>query len=578
MGSETFRKTALRPLYLVCALVALVLVGPLLRPAAARAVEGWVVERVTNDHLSDNGAVLRGHNVVWAVGQDATSRTICWRDLETGVTRTLTDSAYQLLSVQFDGTWVVWQEGVGNNAEIWAYNISTLGGYRVTNNAVADVGPILDDGYAVWSHNDGHDGEVYLCHLASGHVQAVTDDSADQRVVAMGGSLVVWRTLGPSPSLVLHDRAAHASHTLASGEGIDPMVSVDEGRVVWAQKVGGDYEVFMWDSAHGTKQLTDNTIDDRLGSIAGSYAAWATWTADARQEVILLDLDTAEVRVLFQGVQASRPTVSQGRVIWAGREPGISDAATFLYDCKYRRTVKLSSDEWGTGSTTLDGDRAAWIAWPAASEDSSTCEVFTAFVPRFADVSASSPYATAIMAMQYLGLISGYEHGSHWDFHPADPVRRAQFAKMADGMMNLPVSEDLVAPFADLGADDPSTLYPHDYVAAAAARGVTLGITPTEFGPYLDISRAQAVTMVVRALVSMGAGDPLVEPPAGYVGSLGGFDPTHGPTMRRAEYNDLLAGLVGYGADWDPWAQATRGEVAQIIVNAIRALTKHSSA
>jgi len=44
-------------------------------------------------------------------------------------------------------------------------------------------------------------------------------------------------------------------------------------------------------------------------------------------------------------------------------------------------------------------------------------------------------------------------------------------------------------------------------------------------------------------------------------------DVNHGATMRTAEYNGLLEGLQGFGRAWDPWKQATRGEVAQMLWN-----------
>ena len=57
----------------------------------------------------------------------------------------------------------------------------------------------------------------------------------------------------------------------------------------------------------------------------------------------------------------------------------------------------------------------------------------------------------------------------------------------------------------------------------------------------------------------------LVSPPSGWTGTLGMFDPEHGPNRIRAEWLGCLDGVVGFGPGWDPWAPATRAEVAQII-------------
>lgn len=180
---------------------------------------------------------------------------------------------------------------------------------------------------------------------------------------------------------------------------------------------------------------------------------------------------------------------------------------------------------------------------------------------RFSDVPAAHPYWTAIEALAAEGVVCGRNDGT---FGPDEPVLRAQFAKMICGVLDLPVSESLSAPYRDLGPDDPLSLYPHQYVAAVAARGITVGVAPGLFAPWRSITRAQVVTMIVRAAGSIAPGSLRI-PPLGYTGALGAFDLEHGETMRIAEYNGLLSGLVGYGSRWDPWQSATRGEVADVL-------------
>ena len=183
----------------------------------------------------------------------------------------------------------------------------------------------------------------------------------------------------------------------------------------------------------------------------------------------------------------------------------------------------------------------------------------------FADVPFDHPYREAIVALAGSRVVSGYQGANDSIlFKPDDPVRRAQFAKMVSGVLRLPVSESLVALFTDLGPDDQQNLYPHDYVAAAALAGITLGVDPGVFAPYSDITRAQVVTMLVRG-TEQSAPNALADPPAVFLGTMGDFSADHGPAMRSAEYNGLLAGIVGLGRDWNPWQRATRGEVAQML-------------
>jgi hypothetical protein len=190
----------------------------------------------------------------------------------------------------------------------------------------------------------------------------------------------------------------------------------------------------------------------------------------------------------------------------------------------------------------------------------------------FRDVPASDPYHAAISALSSRGIVNGFSDGT---FGPAKPVLRKQFAKMIVGAMGLTVTEqdwrDSSRPFVDLGRDDPNSLYPHDYVAVAKAHGLTTGRTPTTFAPNANITRAQMVTMVVRA--ALGTGLAPVGPD--YVGAFSGYaNATHGENVHVADYNGLLRGLL-VAADPSAWmaANATRGEVAQVLWNLMQLRT-----
>lgn len=186
----------------------------------------------------------------------------------------------------------------------------------------------------------------------------------------------------------------------------------------------------------------------------------------------------------------------------------------------------------------------------------------------FTDVTSGNPYRTAIIGMALKEIVNGYQKGESWEFRPGDPVKRAQFAKMIVGAMSLPPRPTTATRFTDLGAPD-ATGYPHVFVQAAYDSKITTGTNKaqTMFGPWDPIKRAQMVTMIVRAANELWPG-VLKTPPAGWSGQMSSFtDVNHGANMRTAEYNGLLAGLEGFGRAWDPYQQATRGEVAQLLWN-----------
>jgi hypothetical protein len=192
----------------------------------------------------------------------------------------------------------------------------------------------------------------------------------------------------------------------------------------------------------------------------------------------------------------------------------------------------------------------------------------------FTDVPATGPYFGAISAMAEEGTIGGYSDGS---FRPDDLVTRQQFAKMLVGAMALPVAEDdwqdTDPPFSDCGPDDLADLYPHDYIAVAKAHNLTAGKTASTFAPRATITRAQMVTMVVRAAQSSGL--ELAVTDAVYGGPFVDYDdPVHGANVHLADHNGLLQGLA-VTEDPGAWITgfATRGEVAQVLWNLMKLRT-----
>ena len=184
----------------------------------------------------------------------------------------------------------------------------------------------------------------------------------------------------------------------------------------------------------------------------------------------------------------------------------------------------------------------------------------------FSDVPADHPNSAAIDDLVARQIMSGYADGL---FRPDGPLTRQQFAKIIVLAGGYEVSESDVCPFDDVERSDGTTLYPDNYVAVCAAKGITTGRTPTSFDPYSFMTRYEVVTMVVRAADDLRPG--LLQPPGSdYVGAWDD-DPTHGTAARRAESNGLLAGLDV--AALDPAGEMTRGEAAQLLHNLLDKLS-----
>ncbi len=189
----------------------------------------------------------------------------------------------------------------------------------------------------------------------------------------------------------------------------------------------------------------------------------------------------------------------------------------------------------------------------------STTTTFTTIAGRFADVSEeTTPYADQIEQLAGAGVVDGYTVGDHKEFRPDDLVKRQQFTKMIVLTLGYPVTESDTCTFADV-AHTPGELYPYHYVAVATSKGITTGTKPPlHFSPYGQLTRAQMITMVVRAT-------QLPDPPADYVSPFSNFSAVHYPYARRAAYAGLLDALDGAGPGYDFLAPATRGEVCALL-------------
>lgn len=179
----------------------------------------------------------------------------------------------------------------------------------------------------------------------------------------------------------------------------------------------------------------------------------------------------------------------------------------------------------------------------------------------FRDVSGVHPHVAAIADLSKAGIINGYQDGT---FQPGAPVLRQQFAKMIVLSLALKCTEADVPQFRDVAGTGAATLYPDNFIAAAFRYGITNGTSPSTFSPKNSISRAQVVTMVVRAVEKLYP-RALQAPPSGYVAAWRNLGSPHDGTVRKAQYNGLLAGLSL--AQLSPTGAMSRAEVAQILYN-----------
>ena len=241
----------------------------------------------------------------------------------------------------------------------------------------------------------------------------------------------------------------------------------------------------------------------------------------------------------------------------------------------YRLTVEGS----GSGSTTT-------TTVPSTSTTTlptTTTTTTPGQTPTFTDVPVTHKYAGAIQDLSKRGIINGFEDGT---FRPERGITRQQFAKMICLLLDIAPDMDSVCPFTDL---DPETgqPYPNGYIRAAWKGGITTGKTPTAFKPYEDITRAQVITMTMRAVDAFRPGK--LEPAGAsshdlYDESLAQLG-VHASWALLAYSNSVLdddfdvlhwcfyKDMTHMGDEYkkygDPWQPMARQEVAQLMHNVL---------
>jgi len=174
--------------------------------------------------------------------------------------------------------------------------------------------------------------------------------------------------------------------------------------------------------------------------------------------------------------------------------------------------------------------------------------VVVANTQKFSDVPALNWATPGIDRMLAAGVIGGFPDGT---FRPAEPVTRAEFAKMLVLALGLGTTSGTTG-FRDVGKND----WYAPYVAAALKADLIEGRSPTQFDPRGYVTREEMAVMLARAL-HLTSGATLTFHDAGLVGA------SSAQGVAAAVAAGYLEGFPD--GTFRPAADATRAQVAKIL-------------
>lgn len=563
-------------------------------PPAATAGDPWTVTQITNNRFEDAQADADAGRVAWTrterpvwdywAGPD---NDILVKDLSTGVTSNVSHSPGRAdLAAVLRANLLVWQDFEEPDSRLLLRDLAGGPTVVLATDRISGPAGASDGRYVAWAGRpanttefEGFDREIFLHDSLTGTTVQLTHNDVEDGWPDVAGGALVWVQAAPSldPSIPheglvggvgVYDIAAKKMATIELPGLMLERPRTDGRRVVFGASDGLSSSVFVRDLATGTTDLLAAGLPGvQNPQVDGNAVVWTTPVVGSSASALyLLDLASGRTERVADEVGSDSVGLRSGQIVWR-RRAGLG-WEVFHRDIASGATTMLADAGFiAMGALRIDGGRVVW-----AGSDGHDGEIYTAVraaeapPDTFRDVPGMYSYRTAIEAMAEAGWIEGYVVPQGREFHPGALVTRAQFVKMLVGALGLPVSEGSGVAFDDLGPNDPTSLYPHDYVATALAYGITNGTAPGRFSPYANISRAQLTTMVVRAAQRVHPGLILPLEADYYVHTPSRFDPTHAPNWDLADFNGLFGGLGSYPRG-DPWQPATRGEVAQLLWN-----------
>lgn len=461
--------------------------------------------------------------------------------LDTGLNRDVQDFAGRIVfpySVISDSsTWPAWQDNQGHGTQVASVAVAE------GNNGLGIAGAAWDVG--IMPVKISETGTSNTSFLAEAIIYAV-DHGADVLNISFAGSGTT-RTLTDAVEYALARGA-----TIVAAAGND-----------------GAFQVSYPAALPGVIAVgATDPYDSRWSDTDGASNMGAALDVMAPGKAILTYAGTSATSLTYRkGTSLATPFVSGLAALMLSVWPSLTPEE--VVDILAATAEDLGSPGWDQefGWGLIDAAEAVGLAAAGGSTTtSSTSSTTTTTTERpFSDVSESTPYWREIEHLAALGVVSGDGYGL---FHPNDPVKRQQFTKIIVLALAYPVSTADRCLFVDVEQSEGEELYPDHYIAVAHAHGIVQGIDAVRmyFSPYGSVTRAQMITMVVRA-----AG--LTDPPPDYQPD---FFPEQFPSQehylnaRKAAYAGLLGGLVGVGPDYDFAAPATRGEVCALVYTLIK--------
>ncbi len=240
---------------------------------------------------------------------------------------------FKMSSLQASGSLLVWEDHRAGRPEVYAYDLEDGREFRVGRGPDARSQPAVSDQRIVWvSGADPERTRIVGIDLASGTEFIVTEQPGAVERPALDGTLVVWREIRDGQGDIrARDLSTGTTYVITDDPANQAEPSVSGDLVVWQDFRNGQWDIYAWDRrSQRLTPLVESPHDDTDPVIFGQRLAFRrALRAGGPPQLILLDLDTREERVVAEGHYIGRIALSDRFLVWEDWRSGLPEIYAF---------------------------------------------------------------------------------------------------------------------------------------------------------------------------------------------------------------------------------------------------------
>jgi len=261
-----------------------------------------VLSDASAEHVLSPPQIANGR-VVWAAYEvtDAVQPgEIYLYDIAAGTIQRLTDNALDDSSPRIDDETVVWVQTDDSGNSTWMIYYYLTGGVpeKAPGNFVWGDSPQVDGDLTVLTREDGEDREIVIQSESLRTVQQLTEDEFQDSYPSISGNNIAWvRGDGEAAEIFLRAESGGEVETQVTGNDYEDSFSQIKGNtLVWQGHVDGDWEVFLYDVGTGEEpiRVTRNLYDDVSPETDGDHVVWLGY-GHPGGEIFVYDISTGQI-------------------------------------------------------------------------------------------------------------------------------------------------------------------------------------------------------------------------------------------------------------------------------------------